>query len=421
MKKTDEIHSDFLSEIFKIYETEKEQLSFNEDNNSFCQISQIKNYNSDYSTIYLGDSERIAKNCLLKKGIYIKENCIIKVKKITLVLINFIYYFFLEDFIQVNKVLKSGPNKKIIPIPTTEQIFLNKVKFKENIYLERFKEDLIYEGQYIIKNCLKSNNIITLLKHSNILYLDNKEFYGRLIEKKNDLLIIVDKDEYICYINTYKEHRNINCNKYYLFKNLKFIQLSEDSNIKYYEITNKTKIQKVNNKIYMKIRKKMENFALIKFIFIDFNDKHNIFTEINIGHKFININKKIKYICLMEENIESSYYIQDFILISQGKLDKKYCFNSFVYKNELNRMHCFINNINRNNYCYEIIYLSKIEKYLPNEFNIDNKYKLIEYDNFDSKNRRKFNIINSPIIPKLYNKNTKNNSLEIIYLINENN
>ena len=124
----------------------------------------------------------------------------------------------------------------------------------------------------------------------------------------------------------------------------------------------------------------------------------------------------------MEENIESSYYIQDFILISQGKLDKKYCFNSFVYKNELNRMHCFINNINRNNYCYEIIYLSKIEKYLPNEFNIDYKYKLIEYDNFDSKNRRRFNIINSPIIPKLYNKNTKNNnSLEIIYLINENN
>ena len=130
-----------------------------------------------------------------------------------------------------------------------ERIILKQIKFKKNIFLENYDEDLLYEGEYIIENCLKLNNVITLLKHSNILYLDNKEFYGKLIDKKTNLLIAVNKDEYICYIKALKNFDNLDCNEFYLFKNLNFIKLSQDSNVKYYEITNKTTITKIDNEI----------------------------------------------------------------------------------------------------------------------------------------------------------------------------
>ena len=421
MKKPEEINSNILSEIFNLYEMDKETLSFDNKDNSFCQLSDIKEHNSEYFSVNIEDSKNIIQNCLVKKGPKLYTNCSIRIKKINLIFLNFFYYFILEDFILVNQLLKKERNRLILPTPKMERIILKQIKFKKNIFLENYDEDLLYEGEYIIENCLKLNNVIILLKHSNILYLDNKEFYGKLIDKKANLLIAVDKDEYICYIKALKNFDNSDCNEFYLFKNLNFIKLSQDSNVKYYEITNKTTITKIDNEIYEKHRKKIGNFAILKFIYIDFNEQNNIFTCINVGDKFIDINEKIQYVCSVKENIESSYYNQDFCLLYQEKLDKKYCFNSFVYKNDLNRIYCFINNSNINNFCYEIIYLSKKEIYLPKEFYINDKYRLTEYDDFGSKNRRRFNIINSDNIQKLYNKKTKYNSLEIVYLIDENN
>ena len=67
MKKPEEINSNILSEIFNLYEMDKETLSFDNKDNSFCQLSHIKEYNSEYSSVNIEDSKNIIQSIRCSK------------------------------------------------------------------------------------------------------------------------------------------------------------------------------------------------------------------------------------------------------------------------------------------------------------------------------------------------------------------
>ena len=90
--------------------------------------------------------------------------------------------------------------------------------------------------------------------------------------------------------------------------------------------------------------------------------------------------------------------------IDKKQKSKNKKFHLFVYKDELNKIICYINNNNPNNKCYEIIYLSKLSQFLPDKLVLNDDIIVKDYDSFDSDRRRRFNIMNSPLQKKLYKK-----------------
>jgi len=430
-------NSKILLKIFELYESDFLTLSFQNNLKPYAKIkSIIKKGEDNFIIVGLEDSDYYLANCLIKKDLIEQKNVnkknIILIKNVELVYnLNSNFYFILNDFdiMKDTEILDSSDPKKELKTPKNEVIILPNIEisFKSNKYYNNLKGKIKYDGDYFITNCFKIDNTIELCKYSGITFLgDEKDVFGKIIDKEKDTksIILVNEEEIICSIKLNQEMYNkIQINSFYIFNCVKRIKdNNEDSDenmvYKYFVITNKTVLDNYSEK-FSKMKEKIEKIAIIKFIIVDYNNnENNYFNKISIKQNAININKKIFYLCSSNNNLFSNYYLEQFILKNEKE---KRNFSLFIYKNEITILNCFINNKNKNSKCYEIIYLSKKEKYLPDEFQLNDKDFISEYDTFDSKDRRRFNIMNYELKRDLgINSIDKNiDSLEIIFLINE--
>ena len=425
------MESNILKRIYTLYESKETTLSFDKESFSFIKIKDKKDFinNKQFYEVKLEDSFHILENCLIKKDQKnnIKNNSIIKIKKIELRYIDK-YYFILTDFIFSEMIeLKSSINEKKILIAPSENIIEYKKNnfeyiFERNKYYDNLKNKIKYEGLYIITNSLiNQNKLITLFKYSTIEYIGNLyDIFGKIIniDEKNLSCLLVNENEDICSLKLNDNlFELIQINHYYSINHIRLVNENEQTLYKEYEFTKETKIKKLDDENYKTTKKKIEEYAVIKFIFIDYNNNSNYFKKISANLKEIDIIYKVQYLCTSNKNIKSSYYLETFNLFHENTVKKNY--KLFIYKNEINIINCFINNNNSNSKCYEILYLTKNEKYLPQLLILSDGTKITEYDSFDSHNRRRFNILNSKNKTTFY-KQTNIINLQIVYLINDN-
>ena len=219
-----------------------------------------------------------------------------------------------------------------------------------------------------------------------------------IIDDKGKICLIHGKEEII---SKFKE-KNV-----YQLQNLEYIK-NDNRNYHLYNINNKTNI---------KTWKGMnENYAIIKLIILEkINPATN--PQLKLNNYIYNIIDKIQYFPLFIKDKESTYNLELFELIINNKSKT---FKIFIYKNEVNIIHCSLKEKNiMFNKNYEIIYLSKDSQNLPKEIYVSG-YKIDQYDKFSCSNRIRFNIMNVKKDNKLYDYNDNLSSYEIIYLINEN-
>ena len=241
---------------------------------------------------------------------------------------------------------------------------------------------------------------------------ENKSFsYGLLFFMEINLLYLLDENGNICLVNENKSEININnikINKIYKIKNLQFIK-KDDRNYFLYNIKEQTVFKSISDSSYFK------KYAIIKFIFLDkiIDVKY---PKIKVKDIEVSIKNKIQFASLFDDNDNSSYFLGKFELIIN---EQNNCFNIFIYKGEINSINCSLNGEGMTkNKCYEIIYLSKIKKYLPKELNVSG-YIIKDFDKFSCTNRVRYNVMNIKKDTNFYKYDDNLSSYEIIYLIDE--
>ena len=227
------------------------------------------------------------------------------------------------------------------------------------------------------------------------------------------ILYVIDDKGNICLINGKEEQiKQFSEKEYYKIKHLDFIK-KDKSNYFLYDMNENTTF---NNEISNFFKK----FSIIKFIVLDELD--NIIlnktpkVELNNSiEKIYNINSKIQYFTVLKDD-KSSYFSQSFKLII-NKNSK--CFYTFLYKEQINIIHCCLQDENiSENKLYELLFLSKEKSNLPAKVKVSG-YEIAEYDSFKCTNRIRFNIMNVKKDKTLYKYNSDISSFEIIFLINE--
>ena len=237
---------------------------------------------------------------------------------------------------------------------------------------------------------------------------------GFVLLIEGTILYIIDALGDICLLNAQEDKVGVIKEKeYYIFSNL-FYMKRDINNYLIYDMTKSTTINLINEETFFK------KFVIIKFIALDqiIKDKDIKIELINSPvQKICHIKSKIQFISLVR-NDDSLYFLQAFQLNINGKHN---IFSFFIYKGHINSINLGLEENNlKTNKNYEIIFLTKEIINLPSYINVSN-YKIKEYDKFNCTHRIRYNIMNVRADNKIYNYNTDLPSLEIIYLINENN
>lgn len=240
-------------------------------------------------------------------------------------------------------------------------------------------------------------------------------FIGFLFFIDGFQLYFLDELGRICLIRvTKKKIKGLKVKESYEISNLVYISQDKDTLYYIYNVKKNTNfINKKSNTINIK-------FAIIKLISLDEREIQNksiniLFLSSTISVKIVN---NIQFVCTEKED-NFSYYIEDIKLYINNKSSQ--IFKLFIYKTEINTINISYKDINKYyNKSYELIFLSKEQKYLPNEVIVSGK-KIINFDNFSCTHRRRFNIINVRIDRSIYKFNDGDPSYETIYLINEKN
>lgn len=234
---------------------------------------------------------------------------------------------------------------------------------------------------------------------------------GLIFFMEINLLYLLDEKGNICLVNGNASEintNNININQVYKIENLQFIK-KDKRNYFIYDKKTQTTFESIPDSSYFK------KYAIIKFIFLD--EIIDIkYPKIKVKNIEISIKNKIQFASLFDDDDNLSYFLGSFELIIN---EQNKCFNIFIYKGEINSINCSLKEEGLvNNKCYEIIYLSKIKKYLPKELNASG-YIIKDFDQFSCTNRIRYNIMNIKKDINFYKYDDNLSSYEIIYLIDE--
>ena len=321
----------------------------------------------------------------------------------------------LKNIFNITKDLKSG----VFIVDTINQneytlkYFIKNDKFilkKKTDFLDYSLNlaDIIYINDYYIEeeniNLTQISFIEKLNDEKLFIILQEKPeisknyLWGNIIEKdeKNKKIKIMDSKKDILTIGKYND--KIKLGQYFIFSNYtnkdKIIEFEEDkkNSFTYYS----SQDLYFSNKIILNL------YSVIQFYFIDFtNNDNNYYNEVEIENKAYEIKySKMDVIFLHKTFSTYSTIIPIKIELIRNELDKKSFFVE-VLQGFVNHFNTFINNEAQPSYYFEYLYIFfKEPKNLLNK-NKKIKYKgkehiITNFDNFESKNRIRFNILNSP-------------------------
>lgn len=346
------------------------------------------------------------------------------------------------------------------------------LKIKENLISNIFVvEDDNSCNNYYVLRCIENNAIFHLEKNIKFLQYTLKEkdiiYILNFLETKNhinltpislikilteeNLFILLEKRKIIqskYFLGKIVEINHKNYNNYYIILNdenqlfayeemkddLKLGQLIYMSNYKTYENKNiqLQALDKVKNSfffiseqnLYFSNKIRINSLSVIQIHFLDFiSSKHqknneNYYNVIEINEsKSIITKDKMDFIIENKRIKNYEYYpiIIKLIHMKDESKNKTFCFN--LMHGFLNEINAFINYYFKKSYYYEYLYYSFDNELLKSNkiIKIGKKEKVIfNFDNFESKNRLRFNILNIPFQNECNEKNLNNsNSLMI--------
>ena len=296
----------------------------------------------------------------------------------------------------------------------------NKTEFEDFMSNNKIKEgSLIFIENYILENDKILFNNLTLFNLVKLEYLNeyfqknfNPDYKNNIIYykmnsnyKKNFVLLkVIDiQNDYILtidyFLNIFKISsktqiiKNIN-NVYAIIFIKNFNLLIEDS---LYKITlQKDSLVFIFENSFCDIF--LNNLTVINFNFIDFIDtkKNYFFNQIKVGNFSFEISKKSDYLILIEKfNLENNFYPYNIQLVSENNKIIRF-FQIILYIGLLNKVNCLVNYTNQYAYGYEYFYYNfsyDLPKFKTIKCN-DNKYQIVNSDNFNSKIRKRFILLN---------------------------
>ena len=250
-------------------------------------------------------------------------------------------------------------------------------------------KDIIYINDYYIEedkiNLTKISFIEKLTDEKLFVVLQEKEeiskkyLWGKIVEKdeKNQVINIMDNNKQLLKIGSYNE--KIKLGQYFIFSNYtkkdNIIELNEnhEDSFTYYS----------SQELYFSKKIRLNLYSVIQFYFIDFNNNKNCYKQVAIAKKSYEIiSSKMDFIFWYENSNTN-----DKIVPVEIEL--------------INKFNVFINNIWEPSYYYQYLYI-----FFKEPKNLLSKNKIIRcndedkvinvFDNFESKNRLRFNILNSP-------------------------
>ena len=306
----------------------------------------------------------------------------------------------------------------------------------EIIYISNYYED---NNNTIIPNLityiekLTDEKLLLLLEKNRNIY--KEYFIGKIVEiqitfKSNKRITLLDDNKNIFEIIKKDEEHNIKLGQIILVTNYKILNTT----------TNKFPVINVNDKsffyltsqnIYFSNKIKLNSFSIIQFHFLDFkkdnkaNKTDNLYSSIKIEEEKKNIISDEMNIIVETKKMKNyEYYPISIQLISNEKSNdtKNITFNFNLLHGLLNKINAFINFKTEFPYFYEYIYYyfdSVINQtYKIIKINNNTSKSVFIFDNFESSNRIRFNLLNIPFQNECEKLLNNTNSLMVCEIIN---
>ena len=238
------------------------------------------------------------------------------------------------------------------------------------------------------------------LEKSNIEEIDiHFSFFGKLMEKNGNYFIILsDKYEQIIFLyDNGNIKKNYEINKFYNFSEMNVREINEDS--LFLETIQLSKIIELDN-YDETMKNKINEKILIKYNFIDYKIKDNLYNYIILykSQENVNIdinNNTIYYVYKDENSVE---YFPQKIGIYKNHTTNILTFKILILKGYCNEINIFINI--EGGFAYEYYYLSEDKEFLPKsiEINLNNtqKYASSIFWQFETIKRQKITFVNIP-------------------------
>ena len=291
----------------------------------------------------------------------------------------------LKDIVEFENYILKNNNNEFENLNTSEYLLIYNCEIKD---------------REIIRNNLtimKALNEEELIRFFSIYKIENTNIF-KVIDIEKDRFILIDCDENFYYINKDEQLlQNTKFNSILLITN--FITYEKD-NIFELILSNKSYIHITEQNIYFMKNLELNNISVIKFIFLDFNEKNNLYDYISSSiFKQKKIKNKEEYIIVYGMKIKKvGYYPIDITLLAYKKnISKKFIY--YLYEGVMNKINIFLNINIEKTYLYEYLYYKIDEPLNLTSQSIkiqENNIMINFFDNFGSENRCRFSILNIP-------------------------
>ena len=348
----------------------------------------------------------------------------------------------LKDLLNIDKELFSNLfevdsiNEKTYSVKCLENnelYLMSKINNIPENYLN--PKDIIYISNYYVEN--DKNNIsdktiqfneLTLIEKMNeenlFILLENNEeisdkyFWGKIVEKdeENKTIKIMNNNKKLLQLQEYND--KICLGQYCVFSNYyiknNIIKLDHNS-FTYFS----------SQDLYFSTKLKLNNFSVIRFYFLDFNKNGNIFNMIKIqGNSDENKIENDVMECIINlKMVNANYKLFPIQLeLKENSFKEGIKFYTQISLGLLTKINLLINYKSENSYSYEYLYMffNKTNIYNKNKIiNInDKKIEINIFDDFDSENRIRFNIVNIPFQNEINKESLNINKKEDIGKLN---
>jgi len=369
-----------------------------------------------------------AKGELIKDRIFVKCKPLIAYKLIGRGLIDY-----LKKLFNIKEELKID----IFKIESITQDYFDLYSFKELkhkylkkklVNLELIKDDFILIDNFYESKLYINFNKITQIKKLSEELLIRFSLKNLVNDKIDAIKIISIEDNYYIVLNSeYKLFKisiskelkkyNIKLCQILIINNFKII-LEKESDMNIIELRNNSILFISSQNIYFAHKKITLNFySVIKINCLDYKKENNLYNQIEIKDQIFPINKN-EIFCIIKSfkiNNCDQYAIKLKLLSNDAKKKKKYYF--ILYHGLLNKINSFINYDSENSVFVEYFFyqINKPLNLINKTIKINDKtYYMKNFDIFDTENRQRINILNTPFSVLKFDNNNEINYESLI-------